>query len=172
MAITFFGALRQQLREGAFARAQIGDHHRRHQLEQRFGHAFPGAARNVLAAELAGQFVEVGAHLVLPRRSARRRASESCSASGISAAACRSTPSICEKPLDRAPCFSRYKNVLAVAAVVHQAGLLQLRQVGGNAALAHGQNLLQLGHGKLLALQQQQDAEAAGIGQQAQGFED
>ena len=49
---------------------------RRHQLEERLGDSLPGAARHVLAAELAGQFVEVAAHLVLPlaQRQAQRGA--------------------------------------------------------------------------------------------------
>ena len=34
-------------------------------FKQRFGDAFPGAAGDVLAAEFAGQFVEIAAHLVL-----------------------------------------------------------------------------------------------------------
>ena len=59
------GALRHELRERSLARAEVGDHHGRHELEERFGDALPGAAGHVLAAELAGQFVEVAAHAVL-----------------------------------------------------------------------------------------------------------
>ncbi len=44
--------------------------------------------------------------------------------------------------------------------------------MGGNLALAHGQNLLQFGHGELFLFEQEQDAQAVGIGQQPQGFED
>jgi hypothetical protein len=59
---------------------------------------------------------------------------------------------------------------LAGAAVFDQAGLLQLREVGGDGALAHGENFLQLGDGKLLAAQQQQDAEPVGVGDDAEDF--
>ena len=36
-----------------------------------------------------------------------------------------------------------------------------------NAALAHVQNVLQFGHGELFARHQQQDPDAAGVGQEA-----
>ena len=39
-------------------------------------------------------------------------------------------------------------------------------------ALPHGQDFLQFGDGKLLALEQQHDADPIGIGQQPKGFED
>jgi hypothetical protein len=51
------------------------------------------------------------------------------------------------------------EGVLAGAAVVHQPGLLELRQVRRNAALALREDLLQLRHRELLLLQQQQQPE-------------
>jgi hypothetical protein len=63
------------------------------------------------------------------------------------------------------------KGVLPHAAVVHQAGLLELRQVCGNVTLAAAQNLLEFGDGKLFLLEQQEKAEAVGIGREAQRFE-
>jgi len=59
---------------------------------------------------------------------------------------------------------------LARAAVFHQAGLLQLRKMRGDGALAHHQNLLQLGHGELLPAQKQQNAKPVGIGQHTENF--
>ena len=64
------------------------------------------------------------------------------------------------------------EGVLSRTPVVHQAGLFQLRQVRGNLALPFGQNLLQFGHGELFLFEQQQDAQAVGIGRQPQGFQD
>ena len=64
------------------------------------------------------------------------------------------------------------EGVLARAPVVHQSGLLELRQVGGNLALALGQNLLQLGHGQLFLFEQQQNAQAVGVGRKPQRFQD
>jgi hypothetical protein len=40
--------------------------------------------------------------------------------------------------------------------------------VTGNAGLPHAQNLLQLGHGKFLFLEQKEQAQASRIGQQPQ----
>jgi len=61
----FLCALGEELGEGAFARAEVGDGLVVEDLEEGFGETFPGAAGDVLAAELSGQFVEVGAGLVL-----------------------------------------------------------------------------------------------------------
>ncbi len=58
-------ALAEQLGDGAFACAQIGDHVGRHQLQKRFGEPFPGAAGNILAAEFARERIEMAAHVVL-----------------------------------------------------------------------------------------------------------
>ena len=52
------------------------------------------------------------------------------------------------------------------------AGLLELGEMRRDAALADGQDFLQFGHRKLLALQQQQDANPVRIGQQPKRFED
>jgi hypothetical protein len=40
----------------------------------------------------------------------------------------------------------------------------------GDGALAHGQNLLQFGHGELFASQKQEDAQPVGIGDDAKDF--
>ena len=61
-----FRPLGEQLRKRPFARAQIRDHHRRHQLQQSLGQTFPAAPRHVIAPELPGELVEIAAHLVAP----------------------------------------------------------------------------------------------------------
>jgi hypothetical protein len=42
--------------------------------------------------------------------------------------------------------------------------------MGGDGALAHGQNLLQFGDRKLLSAQEKQDAEPIGVGDDAENF--
>lgn len=60
----FFGALGDELGKSALAGAEVGNHIVVEDLEHGFGEAFPGAAGDVFAAELSGEFVEVGADLV------------------------------------------------------------------------------------------------------------
>ena len=72
--------------------------------------------------------------------------------------------------IDQLPVLQAIKAVLSLPAIFHQSGLLQLRKMRGNAALAGGQNLLKLGHRKFFPLQQQQQAEPVGIGQHSQRF--
>jgi hypothetical protein len=59
----------------------------------------------------------------------------------------------------------------AGAAIFNQAGLLELRQVGGDGALAHDEDFLQLRHRQLLALEKEQDAEPVGVGYDAEDFD-
>jgi hypothetical protein len=42
--------------------------------------------------------------------------------------------------------------------------------MGGDGALAHGEDFLQFGDGKLLAAQEEQDAKAVGVGDDAEDF--
>ena len=44
--------------------------------------------------------------------------------------------------------------------------------MGGNGALTHDQDFLQFGHGELLTLEEEEDAEPVGIGYDAQDFYD
>ena len=118
--------------------------HRRHQLQQRLGKTLPRPSRHVVAAELARQFVEVAAHFVAPlfehqlraplcppRLPAFRRRRR--------AAVRRSWRS-----------FRRYKLFFPCLPVFHQAGLLQLGEMRGNAALPRRQDLLQFRHRQAL----------------------
>jgi hypothetical protein len=94
-------------------------------------------------------------------------AARSAAASGISDLA--RSRSWSKTPTAR-PRAEPVEAALAGAAVFHQASVLQLRQVRGDGALAHGQNFLQFGDGKLLAAQQQQDAEPVGFGDDFEDF--
>ena len=62
--------------------------------------------------------------------------------------------------------------VLALAAVFDKAGLAELREVGRDAALAHGEEFLKLGDGELFAVEQEENADAGGVGEKAERFED
>ena len=48
----------------------------------------------------------------------------------------------------------------------------ELLEVRGEGALADGEDLLQFGDGELFLFEEAQDADAAGIGEHAEGFED
>ena len=62
------------------------------------------------------------------------------------------------------------ETAFAGAAVFDEAGLLELGEMRGNRALPHGQNLLQLGDGELLGTQKKQNAQAVGVGDDAENF--
>ena len=50
--------------------------------------------------------------------------------------------------------------------------MLELGKVGGNGALAHHQDFLQFGDGELLTLEQEEDAQPVGVGDDTQDFYD
>jgi hypothetical protein len=158
------GALGHQLREGSLPRPEVRDHYRRHELQERFGDAFPRAPRHVLAAELAGQFVEIAPHFVLPL--AHRQAQRLEVLAGLGDFAGR----FVEEAHEVRGRFETVESVLAGPPAGHQAGLFQLRQVGRDAALPLGQDLLHLGHRQLFLLEQQEQPEPARVRRQPQGF--
>ena len=55
----------QQLRKRPLACSQIGDCQWRKQRNERMRQRFPGAARHITAAKLAGKLIEVSARFVL-----------------------------------------------------------------------------------------------------------
>jgi hypothetical protein len=159
------GAQGQELGKRAFAGAQVRDYHARHQAQQHLGQALPGAPGNILAAELARHFVEVAAHFVFALAEDQfQRVGVLLSFGNLSSS------QEFQKWVQGFPVLQLVENVLADAAVFHQTGGLQLGEVGGNLALAFGQNLLQFGDGKLFLLEQQHDPHPCGIGQQAERF--
>jgi hypothetical protein len=142
-----FGTLGEQQREGAFAGAEVGDDQRGHEAEEGFGHALPGFAGDVVLAEAAGDGVEEGCASCPGACGGRGAWRPGRGASGISALGAgkdfvQGLPSVGTRLVEAA---------LAGAAVFDEAGLLELREVGGDGALAHGEDLLQLGDGELLA---------------------
>ncbi len=139
---------------------------RRHQAEEGFRDSLPGAAGHVLAAELARQLVEVAAHLILPF--AQHQAQGGAVLGGFG----NLRRGLAQDGHQAGGSVQAVERVLAGASVGHQSGLLQLRQVGGNLALRLADDVLQFGHGKLFLLEQQEQAQAAGIGGQAQRFQD
>ena len=162
----FPGALGEQQSEGSFAGAEIGDDHGRHQAEQGLGHALPGLAGNVIFAEAAG-------HASQRKRAScpgafwttRRMAAVLCGFGNL-------LLRLGEQAGQRLPSGGGefVEIALAGAAVFDQAGLLELGEVGGDGALAHDQDLLQLGDGESSPLQKQQNAEAVGVGDDAESF--
>ena len=56
--------LGEKLGKGALTRAEIGDHERWHQFQERLTEGFPRASRAIGAAEFTREVVEVGAGLV------------------------------------------------------------------------------------------------------------
>jgi hypothetical protein len=57
-------------------------------------------------------------------------------------------------------------HVFSNPAVGQRTGPLQLRQMIGDAGLAHPENLLQFGHGKFLLFEEKQQAQASWVRQQ------
>ncbi len=160
-------ALREQLRERAFARPEIRDHQRAASAgEDISANAFPGAAGQILAPELSGERIEIAAHFVRRLSSTRASASWSPAASGISAAAVRSSSSSLAELFVWLRRFQPVEDVLAGAAIFYQPSLLELREMSGNLALAAGEDLLQFGDGKLFALEQEEQADACRIAEQ------
>ena len=160
------GALCHELRDGAFARSQVGDDQRRHQAEQRFGDPLPGAARHVLAAKLARQLIEVTAHLILPFAEREAQGGAVLGSFG------NLGRGLAQDGHQSGGSVQLVERVLAGASVGQQAGLFQLRQMRRNLTLRLAHDCLQLGHGKFFLLEQQEQAQPARIGGQAQRFQD
>ena len=127
-----------------------------------------------MASELPGEFVEVGAHLILAAAQGqlqgfrivlglwnfRRRLAQYVEQFG--------------EPLRFGIAIGRevIKDALTVAPVLHQTGPLQLREMRRDAALPHAQDLLEFGDRQFLALHQQEDPQPARIGQEPKVFQD
>jgi hypothetical protein len=68
------------------------------------------------------------------------------------------------------PRLGSVQDVLAAAPILNQAGLLQLSELRGDPALSGRENLLQLGDGQFLPLEQEHNAQPAGIREQSQAL--
>src|SRR5580698_8306057 len=62
------------------------------------------------------------------------------------------------------------ENIFAGTPIFYQSRLAQLGEMGGEGALAHGEDLLQLGDRELLSVQKQKNTEAVGVGDDAEDF--
>lgn len=153
----FFGALGEELGEGALAGAEVGDDLVVEDLDEGLGEGFPGAAGDVILAKAAGEFIEIGA-------------------GGV--------PALAEEVLEGGGVRSDFRDlgsgeagdlhevggggggvdvVLAAALVGDEFLHFQLGELGGDAALAHSQNLLEFSHRERFLGQQHEDAEAGGV---------
>jgi hypothetical protein len=63
-------------------------------------------------------------------------------------------------------------DVFTRAAILHQPGFTQVRQMTGNPGLTHAENLLQLEDGEFFLLQKEEEAEPCFVGEKAQRFDD
>ena len=72
----------------------------------------------------------------------------------------------------RAALSERVVDIFAGAPVAHEPRLAELSEMAGDARLSHGQDLLNLDDGKLLLLEQKEQAQTCFVGEEAQGFYD
>ena len=162
-------SLRQQQGKSSLAGAQVGDDHGRHEAQQGLGQALPRLSGDVVATQAAGHGVKEAAHLVLAL--AQDEAGGGLVGGGFGNLFAGLGKQAGEDALGGFGLFEPVEIAFAGAPVFDEASLLQLREVGGDGALAHDQDLLQLGDRKFFALEQQEDAEPVGIGEHAQDFD-
>ena len=163
-------ALGQQERKGSLARPKIGDYHRRQQLQQGLSDTLPGTPRHILPPQPPGHVVKKCSRLVLPL--AQRELQGRLVVLGLWKLLWRLLQPSEQLGQYLAVRLGPVPNVLARAPILHQARMLQLRQMSGNRALSHAQDLLQFRHGKLLPCQKQEHSQAICIAQNAQRFYD
>ncbi len=158
----FFRAAGQELREPAFARAEVGDDDVRDELREQRADLGPGAAGAEAFAEAAGDAVEVfaggGAALF----------QDEFEPGGIGLGAgdfgegeqggFEDLAGFLAELFDE-----RIISALAFAAGLDEADAAQMGEVGGDAGLAEVEDFLELGDGKLLLLEQRENAQAGGI---------
>ena len=166
--------LREELGQGALARAQIGDDKRRQQFEQRFAQALPRTARDVVTSKLARQRVEVSLRRLRPLPQHHLEGFgvlfdlAKLRAGGVQ----QGEEMLVRRLVLCAGFVDPVEPVFSAAAVTDQFRRLQFGKLGGNVRLRQRKHLLQLGHAEFLLLQQQQNPHPRGIGDKAEGFED
>jgi hypothetical protein len=125
-------------------------------LQQHLGKALPGAARDVVASELASELVEVAANFVAAFLEDEREGFfVRCGFGDFGGGGAND--------VDELAVFELVEAVLALFAVLDESGLLQLREVGGDAALAKSEDLLEFGDGELFPVQKEQNPKAVHI---------
>ena len=158
----------QQLRERAFARAQIGYGHRRQQRDKGVGERLPRTTGGIAAAKFASQFIEIFARFVLSL--AQRQLQRGPIAPGLWNFArhgvhqfLRARPSPVALRIIQAVI-----NFLARPPIDDGTGPFELGQVAGNTRLPHAEDLLKLGYGEFIVLEQEHEAQPGRVGHGAQ----
>ena len=158
------GATGEQLRDHAFARAEIGDDDAGYKSEREVPDGFPGAAGAVVFAQAARDEIEI--FLGLAPAAGEDAVQVGPVVGGLGLVGDGVSGGAQEDELARVDAGAqRIVGALAVAAVDDETGLAQQRELGGNARLGHIQNLLNLGHGELLVQQQSEETQTGGVGE-------
>ena len=151
------------MREGPFARTQVGNHHGLHQLQQSLGQPLPRPPGHVVPPEFTRQLIEVATHFVAALfQHQAQGAGIFCSLGNFPR---RLADNLHYRSL-KLMALQPIKTVLALAPVFHQTSLLQLRQVRRDPALPHGKDFLQFSHRKLFPFHQQQQTQPGRVGDQ------
>ena len=165
----FARALGQQLGKCSFTRAKIDNGQARNERDQRVRERPPGTSRDITAAKLSGQFVKIFARSVLTfaqselQRGPVARGFGHFAREGFDNLLHPITRAVAARASSRAVI-----NIFSRATIYHDPGAFQLREMTGDARLAHVQDLLELGHRKLFFFQQEQQSQASRIRQQPQ----
>ena len=156
--------LREQLGECALARAEVGDVLRGQERDQGMRERLPGTSRHIAASEFPRQLVEIGARQVLPfpqrhfqrgaiarrlRKLARQRP--------------RQLAYFRARGVQRIGLRQAVVDVFPRAPVDYHAGAFQLRKMTRDSRLAHAHDVLQLGDGEFLLLEEEHEPEPGGI---------
>jgi len=155
----------QQLGGDAVARSDVQHVPGFEQLQQGASERFPGAAGGIMPLHIAGHRIgppgfpgPLGQH--------RRQAGGIGTQHGVVDALAQGSEQALHARIEL--CVGAVISGHASPAVADKPGFLQLGQVRGHAGLGQVQDGGELGHGQFLALEQGQQADAGGVGKQAQ----
>jgi hypothetical protein len=130
---------------------------------------FPGAARHITATKFSSELVEILARFVLSF--AQGKLQRGTIAPGFRNFAGQELQDFLN-PATRSVFSGSFHcaviNILAGPAIFHDSRSLQLGEMAGNPGLAHAEDLLQLGNGQFLLLEEQEQAQAGWVGQEAE----
>ena len=162
------GAAGEELRDQAFAGAEVGDVDGGGEAQREVADGLPGAAGAVVFAEPAGDEVEIlflcaAAFLENTIEIGTLFADDGKLGHGFGGGLDQREGAGGKRRAERIERF------FAVAAVVDEVDLTQQRELGGDARLAHAEDFLQLGDGQFFAQDEREQAQARGVGE---GLED
>src|SRR6202022_2037149 len=126
----------------------------------------PGTPRDITAAKLSGEFVKIFARSVLTFAQCELQRGAVARGFGNFARECfdnllhATTSAITARASSRAVI-----NIFCRATISQDTGAFQLREMTGDARLAHVQNLLQLAYEKLFLFNEEQQSRRVGIRQ-------